>query len=186
MCFAFYQISKKCLPPLQNLLYMESLAANRAFGHLSSRRRLPLVMVWTPAYIPSQWSDQSDVLQQPWTVHVQCVYISCYATVNKLVLSYLSLCLLLQWHVQQLIQPSCTAGKGGGRLIYSKGKIPKTANIFLLKLWEINGWKVAGVTNELEKVYRFGQSPRIRQNLQFLDSSSILQTLTQQRAEKQI
>jgi hypothetical protein len=32
--------------------------------------------LWTPAYIPSRRSDYSDVLQQPWTVHVQCLYIS--------------------------------------------------------------------------------------------------------------
>jgi hypothetical protein len=32
--------------------------------------------LWTPAYIPSRQSDQSDVLQQHWTVHVQCLYIS--------------------------------------------------------------------------------------------------------------
>jgi hypothetical protein len=48
-------------------------------------------LLWTPAYIPSRRSDQSDVLQQHWTVHLQCLYISCYVTVNKPVLSYLSL-----------------------------------------------------------------------------------------------
>jgi hypothetical protein len=31
------------------------------------------------------------------TTLVQYLYISCYVTVNKLVLSYLSLCLLPQW-----------------------------------------------------------------------------------------
>ncbi len=45
--------------------------------------------LWTPAYTPGWRSDQSGVLQQHWTVHVQCLYISCYVTVNKPVLSYL-------------------------------------------------------------------------------------------------
>ncbi len=63
----------------------------------SSRRQSSGGAPWTPAYIPSRRSDQSDVLQQHWTVHVQCLYISCYITVNKSVLSYLSLCLLLQY-----------------------------------------------------------------------------------------
>ncbi len=32
--------------------------------------------LWTPAYTPGQRSDQSGVVQQHWTVHVQCLYIS--------------------------------------------------------------------------------------------------------------
>ncbi len=39
-----------------------------------------------------------------WTVHVQCLYISWYVTVNKPVLSYLSLRLLPQWWPR----PGCT------------------------------------------------------------------------------
>jgi hypothetical protein len=45
--------------------------------------------LWTPAYNPGRQADQSGVLQQHWIVHVQCLYISCYVTVNKPVLSYL-------------------------------------------------------------------------------------------------
>ncbi len=44
-----------------------------------------------------------DIFQQPWTVHVQCLYISWYVTVNKPVLSYLLLCLLPQDHVNSTI-----------------------------------------------------------------------------------
>ncbi len=36
----------------------------------------------------------SGCIPTPWTVHVQWLCISCYVTVNKPVLSYLSLCLL--------------------------------------------------------------------------------------------
>jgi hypothetical protein len=45
--------------------------------------------LWTPAYTRGRRSDQSGVLQQHWTVHVQCLYTSCYVTANKPVLSYL-------------------------------------------------------------------------------------------------
>ncbi len=47
----------------------------------SSRGQSSGGALWTPAYIPSRRSDQSDVVQQHWTVHVQCLYISCYVTV---------------------------------------------------------------------------------------------------------
>ncbi len=50
---------------------------------LSSWGRSSGGALWTPAYIPSRRSDQSDVLQQHWTVHVQCLYLSCYVTVNN-------------------------------------------------------------------------------------------------------
>jgi hypothetical protein len=53
--------------------------------------------LWTPAYTPGRRSDQLGVLQQHWTVHVQCLYISCYVTVNKPVLLYLLFHLLPQW-----------------------------------------------------------------------------------------
>jgi hypothetical protein len=53
--------------------------------------------LWTPAYTPGWRSDQSGVLQQHWTVHVQCLYISCYVTLNKPVLSYLLSRLLPQF-----------------------------------------------------------------------------------------
>ncbi len=53
--------------------------------------------LWTPANIPSRRSDWSNVLQLTFAVHVQCLYISWYVTVNKPVLSYLSLCLLPQY-----------------------------------------------------------------------------------------
>ncbi len=49
--------------------------------------------VWTPAYTPGDG-------QTSWVYSTNTVlplYISCYVTVNKPVLSYLSLCLLLQW-----------------------------------------------------------------------------------------
>jgi hypothetical protein len=42
----------------------------------SSRGQSSGGALWTPAYIPSWRSDQSDVLQQHWTVLVQCLYIS--------------------------------------------------------------------------------------------------------------
>jgi hypothetical protein len=42
---------------------------------------------------------QLGVLQQHWTVHVQCLYISCYVTVNKPVLSYLLSHLLPQTQI---------------------------------------------------------------------------------------
>ncbi len=50
---------------------------------------MDLICLWRPAYTPGRRSDQLGVLQQHCTVHVQCLYISCYVTVNKPVLSYL-------------------------------------------------------------------------------------------------
>jgi hypothetical protein len=63
--------------------------------------------LWTPANIPSRQSDWSDV-----AVHVQCLYISWYVTVNKPVLSYLSLCLLP--HVIIICSSWCRRKTGGG------------------------------------------------------------------------
>ncbi len=40
-----------------------------------------------PTSLVDGQTSRMDVLQQHWTVHVQCLYISWYVTVNKLVLS---------------------------------------------------------------------------------------------------
>jgi hypothetical protein len=79
----------------------EKISANlKTFGAKQLRTyefSLKLKALWTPAYSPGRRSDQSGVRQQHWTVHVHCLYISCYVTVNKPVLSYLLSRLLLQW-----------------------------------------------------------------------------------------
>ncbi len=47
--------------------------------------------MWTPAYIPT------DCLTSWGVLHHEYLYISCYLSDNKPVLSYLLLCLLLHW-----------------------------------------------------------------------------------------
>jgi hypothetical protein len=51
------------------------------------------VYLWRAAYAPGDGQTSQAYPVNP----VQYLYISCYVTANKLVLSYLWLCLLLQW-----------------------------------------------------------------------------------------
>ncbi len=48
-------------------------------SHLAAEQHFPqpgtpFLGLWIPAYTPGRRSDQSGVLQQHWTVHVQCLY----------------------------------------------------------------------------------------------------------------
>jgi hypothetical protein len=72
-------------------LFVTFLPKNKLHCYFLNNRKI--LAWWIPAFTPGSGQTSRVYSNNP----VLLLYISCYVTVNKPVLSYLSLCLLPQW-----------------------------------------------------------------------------------------